>query len=56
MSILDYAFGELKWYRRARGGKWFLIGPGPAQPDIGNFWIRGEPKIFERTYVLEDYS
>lgn len=56
MNILDYWFGELKWYRRLRGGVWFLIGPGPSQPACGVFWIKGEPKFFERVYALEDHA
>lgn len=56
MNILDYWIGELKWYRSQRGGSWFKIGPGPSQPACGVFWIKGEPKIFERVYAWEDYA
>ncbi len=55
MNIFDYWFGEWQWYRRARGGEWFKVGPGPAQPCIGSFWIKGAPKIMERIYARESY-
>jgi hypothetical protein len=56
MKILDYAFGEFKWYRRLRGGAWLLIGPGPSQPALGWFWVKGQPYFNERVYAVEDYS
>jgi hypothetical protein len=55
MNVLDLLFAEWQWYRRARGGNWFQVGPGPAQPCIGQFWIKGEPKIMERVYARESY-
>lgn len=55
MNLLDLWLGEWQQYRRARGGNWFKVGPGPSQPYIGEFWIKGEPRIMERVYAKESY-
>uniref|UniRef100_A0A6M3M0N9 Uncharacterized protein n=1 Tax=viral metagenome TaxID=1070528 RepID=A0A6M3M0N9_9ZZZZ len=53
MNILDNLLGRCLWWRSLRGGLWCLVGPGPAQPWIGEFWIKGEPRIMERVYRRE---
>lgn len=53
MNFLDKVLGRYRWYRKKRGGLWCLVGPGPAQPAMGEFWIKGEPRIMERVYARE---
>lgn len=55
MKLFDLFLAGFKAYRKFRGGQWFKIGPSPANPSIGEFWIKGTPKIGERAYGREDY-
>lgn len=53
MNLLDLWFSRFRFYRQWRGGDWFKVGPGPAQPYIDPFWIKGPARLFERIYETE---
>jgi hypothetical protein len=43
-----------RWYRRWRGGTWYLVAPWPHLPYIEPFWTR-RPIASERLLDSEDW-
>ena len=46
---------RFRWYRRWRGGSWYLVAPWPMLPYIDPFWCR-QPLSIERVFEVETYE